>query len=346
MTASGRPRTRGALRLAATGIATAVIAAAAPAFEAAASVAGAPTTIEATELVQVAPVDPPRPTGDFGTVLEGGAFGPDGDLYFVRATAEAGRPKVVALDLDTLDVRTVFTDSTSTFSSTQFSPTNGLLYVTDFAGTVIRMKPDGTDVTTIVSGDVLGAPVVYDDLAFDEAGNFYVTDMRGTPWAPTGRVLRFGPDGQDPVLLMDGLAAPNGIAFDPAHEGLWISEHTGGRVDHLHMTADGRVSSAHIGMQIDTGDARLDSTAVDSEGNIYVAVWGGGKVLVLRPDGTLAARIVIPDAAERGLDLTTNLAIKPGTTDGYLVTGGRGGGYVYTFTSLAPGGGQSNGGGA
>ncbi|MGW1027856.1 hypothetical protein ACWD4J_29925 [Streptomyces sp. NPDC002577] len=44
--------------------------------------------------------------------------------------------------------------------------------------------------------------------------------------------------------------------------------------------------------------------------------------------------------------LTTNLVIKPGTRDGYLVVGGDNGGFVYTFRALGLGVGQSNGGGA
>jgi lactonase len=40
----------------------------------------------------------------------------------------------------------------------------------------------------------------------------------------------------------------------------------------------------------------------------------------------------------------SNLAVKPGTKQGYLTVGGRNGGFIYSFTALATGVPQSNGG--
>jgi lactonase len=303
-------------------------------------------TIVAQEFARVAPVDPPGPIGDIGTVLEGPSFGPDGQLYFVRSSAVADQPKIVALNVKTHALRTVYTDSTSIFSSVEFSPINGLLYATDFTGAIDRMHTDGSGFTRLVSGPVLGSPVVLDDLTFDKQGNLFVTDMRGDPWNPSGRVIRFDSDGHNPTLIQGGLASPNGISFDPAYDALWVSEYTAGREEYLPLNADhSATTGGHTAIYASEGTAQLDSNAVDTAGNIYQCVWGGGKVLVYRPDGTLIARIVVPQAAQTDELLTTNLAIKPGTTQGYLTVGGKRGGYIYSFRSLAPGGWQSNGGG-
>jgi lactonase len=304
-------------------------------------------TIVAQQFAHVAPIDPPGPIGDIGTVLEGPTFGPDGQLYFVRSSAVAGQPKIVALNPKTHAVRTVYTDATSIFSSVEFSPTNGLLYATDFTGAIDRMRADGSGFTRLVSGPVLGSPMVLDDLTFDKQGNLFVTDMRGDPWSPVGRVIRFDPDGHNPILIQGGLASPNGVSFDPAYDALWVSEYTAGREDYFPLNADhSATTGGHTAIYGSAGTAQFDSNAVDTAGNIYQCVWGGGKVLVYRPDGTLSARIVVPQAAQTGELLTTNLAIKPGTTQGYLVVGGHRGGYIYSFRSLAVGGSQSNGGGA
>jgi lactonase len=98
-------------------------------------------------------------------------------------------------------------------------------------------------------------------------------------------------------------------------------------------------------MYANTGTAQLDSNAVDTAGNIYQCTDGGGHIIVWRPDGTQVADIIVPQNLSADETLTTNLAIKPGTREGYLVVGGHAGGYIYTFTSLAVGGSQSNGGG-
>ncbi len=56
-----------------------------------------------------------------------------------------------------------------------------------------------------------------------------------------------------------------------------------------------------------------DSIKIDSEGNIYVAQWFGGKVLKLSPDGTLLH--VFKIAAGKG---TTNVAFGEGERDLYV----------------------------
>ncbi|HEY3632751.1 MAG TPA: SMP-30/gluconolactonase/LRE family protein [Jatrophihabitantaceae bacterium] len=308
--------------------------------------------IVARQLAQVAPVDPPVPgNAALGTVLEGPAFGPDGLLYFVRATAPSGQPKIIAFDPMTRRSRGIYTDDHSILSSVQFSPADGKLYATDFTGAIHRLNRDGTGFTTVVSGPVLGSPMVVDDLAFDRSGAMFAVDMRGTPWSPVGRLIRFDPDGSHPTLLLDGLAAPNGISFTPDFSALWVSEFTAGREDYLPLSGDHTaiatgIGAGHIGMYISVGQAQLDSNAVDTAGNIYQCVFDGGEVRVFTPDGSLVAKIVVPQTLPRDELLTTNLAIKPGTRAGYLVVGGHSGGFVYSFKSLAPGGWQSNGGGA
>jgi lactonase len=309
---------------------------------------GAVPVITARQLAQVAPVDAPiLGAGPLGPVLEGPAFGPDGLLYFVRSTAPPGQPKIIAFDPATLRYHGVYTDDHSVFSSIQFSPMDGRMYATDFTGAIDRLNLDGSGFTTVVSGPVLGSSMVTDDMTFDRSGAMFVTDMRGTPWSPVGRIIRFDPDGSNPTLLQGGLASPNGISFTPDFSALWVSEFTAGREDYLPLSADHTaVGAGHIGMHASVGQAQLDSNAVDTAGNIYQCIFGGGEVLVWAPDGSLAAKIVVPQTLPHDELLTTNLAIKPGTRDGYLVVGGHSGGFIYSFRSLAPGGSQSNGGGA
>ncbi len=306
---------------------------------------GGSPVITARLFAQIAPLDPAGPLGHI-TALEGPTFGPDGELYLTHPTAPPGGFDVVALDVRTKRVRGVHAASHRQFTSIQFSPADGKMYLTDLNGEIDRMNPDGTGLTTIVSGPVLGRPLAADDIAFDRAGAMYLTDLQGTPWSPTGRVLRFDPDGSHPTLLMDGLAAANGISFDPAYSALWVSEFRGGRVDYLPLSADHTsVVDPSIGMHGDAGTGGLDSNAVDASGNLYQCVFGSGKIYVWNPQGTLLATVVVPQTMPAPELLVTNLVIRPGTRDGYLVVGGGSGGFVYTFPALGLGDVQSNGGG-
>ncbi|WP_435225780.1 SMP-30/gluconolactonase/LRE family protein [Streptomyces sp. Tue6028] len=306
-------------------------------------------TVTAHLYAQVAPLDPPGALGHI-TSLEGPAFGPDGELYMVHSTAPADQPKVIALDLQTRKVRGIHKDATSLYASLQFSPADGKIYLTDLNGKIDRMNPDGTGYTTVASGSVLGRQLVPDDIAFDQNGTMFVTDFQGTPWKPTGRVIRFDPDGKHPTVLLDGLAGANGISFDPEYSALWVSEFRAGRVDYLPLSADhtnpaGGFSAPSVGMYGNEGVGGLDSNAVDASGNIYQCAFGDGKVYVYSPHGALLATVVVPQTMPAPQLLTTNLVIKPGTRDGYPVVGGDNGGFVYTFRALGLGNAQSNGGG-
>lgn len=305
-----------------------------------------PATINARLFAQVSKLDPPGPLGHV-TALEGPAFGPDGDLYMVHPTAPSGQPSVIALDIRTRKVRGVLKDSTSMYTSLQFSPADGKIYLTDLNGKIDRMNPDGTDFTTVLSGNVLGRPLAPDDIAFDQDGAMFVTDFQGTPWSPTGRVIRLDPDGSHPTMLMDGLAGANGISFDPTYSALWVSEFRAGRVDHVPLSADHtRVTDPSIGMYGNEGVGGFDSNAVDASGNVYQCAFDDGKIYVYSPHGSLLATIVVPQTMPAPQLQTTNLVIKPGTRQGYLVVGGYNGGFVYTFRALGLGDAQSNGGGS
>ncbi|WP_416405505.1 SMP-30/gluconolactonase/LRE family protein [Arthrobacter sp. LFS091] len=281
------------------------------------------------------------------TLLEGPTFGPDGGLYLVDVMAPAGGPKVIKLDVASGAVETVYTDDVSAFTSAQFSPHDGRLYLTDFVGgTVQSITDSGKDHRTFFQGTLDGVAMNPDDIAFDQEGNLYVTDAAGSQdpyWKPTGRLVRIDKDTAEGNVLAGNMPAPNGIAFNPAYDGLWVSHNTGNRIDYLRLSADGyRVQTAHPAVHVSAGVGQVDSLAVDAAGNTYVGMHNRAVVLVYRPDGELAATIAVP--REDDVSSATNVALKPGTTEGYMTVSGKGGGFVYGFTALADGVRQSNGG--
>jgi lactonase len=315
---------------------------------AAAKPAAQVTAKRVTKLVGLDPEGPFVALTGHATALEGGAFGPDGQLYFTDITAPANAPKVLRVNVKTDKVTPVYSDATSAFSSVQFSPVDHLAYMTNLIdGSIDRMKPDGSGFETFFSGPVAGSKMVPDDLTFDPAGDMFVSDLKGTPWSPEGRVVRVPADGGKPTVLIDGMASPNGVSFTPDYSELWVSEFTGDREDHLTLSEDHKtVLASGVGMTGNSGPGGFDSNAIDSKGNIYQCVYGAGRVLVWSPTGVLLQTISIPQNLPKPQRLVANLAIQPGTRDGYLIVGGPNGGYLYKFKALAPGGSQSNGGGA
>ncbi|MEF9903556.1 SMP-30/gluconolactonase/LRE family protein [Streptomyces sp. P9-A2] len=285
------------------------------------------------------------------TLLEGPVFGADGGLFVVDVTAPEGEPKVMRVDVRKKTKRAVHTDGRGAYTSAQFSPYDGRLYLTDFAhGEIVSLSPDaldadGGDLRTFFSGKVDGAPMNPDDIAFDEDGNLYVSDSRGlTEGKALGRVVRIDRDGEEATVLADGLAATNGISFDAEYRGLWFSELTENRISYLPVGRKGGVTARHTAIRVDGGIAQTDSIAVDADGNLYQALHGRPAMVVYDRHGERLATVEVPARAAEGLESATNVAITPGGTKAYMTVSGPAGGYLYTFDALAKGTRQSNGG--
>ncbi|MFI7350462.1 SMP-30/gluconolactonase/LRE family protein [Streptomyces sp. NPDC049936] len=280
------------------------------------------------------------------TLLEGPTFDENGDLLVVDVTAPAGEPKVLRVDVHRKTSRAVHTDDRGTYTSAQFSPYDGRVYLTDFShGDIVSLAPDGGDPRTFFSGEVDGAPMNPDDLAFDREGNLYVSDSRGmSDGEPKGRVVRIDRTGKHATVLAAGLAAPNGISFDARYRGLWFSELTENRISYLLLDDEGGVASRHTAVRVDGGVAQTDSIAVDADGNLYQALHGRPAMAVYSPHGERLATVEVPAHAAAGLQSATNVAITPGGTRAYLTVSGPAGGYLYGFEALGRGVRQSNGG--
>jgi lactonase len=280
------------------------------------------------------------------TLLEGPVFDEDGKLLVVDVTAPAGEPKVLRVNVRKKTSEQVHTDERGTYTSAQFSPYDGRLYLTDFShGTILSLAPDGKDARTFFSGEVDGAPMNPDDLAFDREGNLYLSDSRGmSEGEAKGRVVRIDCTGKDATVLADGLSAPNGISFDADYRGLWFSELTQNRISYLLLDGKGSVASRHTAVRVDGGIAQTDSIAVDADGNLYQGLHGRPAMAVYSKHGEHLATVEVPARAARGLESATNVAIAPGGTRAYMTVSGPDGGYLYTFDALAKGIRQSNGG--
>ncbi|WP_232531981.1 SMP-30/gluconolactonase/LRE family protein [Microbacterium halophytorum] len=303
--------------------------------------AGAPSTEVAVELSQV--TEPHDATG--GTLLEGPTFSEESELFVVDVMAPPGDAKVLRIDTTDGSSEPVYSDDASAFTSAQFGD-DGRLYLTDIVGGSIQsITTEGDDPRTVFEGDVDGRRMQPDDLAFGGDGAMYVSDtsgMGGTD-GDIGRVVRVDAEGSASVIA-DQLPSPNGISFDEDMAGLWVAQYNANRVDYLALSEDGKsLAELHTAFHVDGGTTRVDSTAVDADGNVYQAFHGRTAIEVFAADGARLTTIDVPDD-EHELSSATNIAIEPGTTDGYITVSGADGGFIYTFDALAEGTRQSNGG--
>ncbi len=109
----------------------------------------------------------------------------------------------------------------------------------------------------------------------------------------TGRVYRF--DGA--VVSTTGIASvpiTNGPAISPDGTRLYHVDTAGGVVHAIPVGPEGETSAAQVFVAIDPVEGYPDGVSVDSAGNVWLGLWGGGCARCYRPDGSLLREVRLP----------------------------------------------------
>jgi gluconolactonase len=173
------------------------------------------------------------------------------------------------------------------------------------------------------------------DLIFDKTGGIYFTDPWGTsPLNPRGGVYYVSPEPEKHITrLANNLSFPNGIALSPDEKTLYINDFNNQRVLAVPIISPGviNVGFAHVFGGTLAGGWGTDGEAVDSKGNLYVAHYGAGEVVVIDPNGFMIGTIALPASAG---NQTTNVAFH----NGYLYITEAGQNIVWRVKTNIPGG--------
>lgn len=162
---------------------------------------------------------------------------------------------------------------------------------------------------------------MFDDLAFDKKGGFYLSDLNGTLDKPTAGIYYVAPDEKTVTpVVKRGMIASNGIGLDPEGKNLWVTEYGRGCLHHLGLSKDGRsiVPSLSNIPYYFTGMEGPDSMTVDSDGNVYVSMCGQGRFLVFNKNGFPIGQILLPGRAHGDMLKSTHIIIQPHTNEAYM----------------------------
>jgi lactonase len=266
--------------------------------------------------------------------LEGPAFDIEGNLLFLDIYG--GR--VLRLSPHG-DLKTVYTDSTLRPAGIAIHRDGRIFLagVGDFeAGAIIAIDAEGKHQEVVVGRDLGYVP---DDLVFDEHGGFYFTDFKGTATQPTGGVYYVAPGQRNVIAALPYMSGANGVALSPDGSVLWATEFCASRLHRVDLQSPAVAKPFGSTVPYHFVGRAPDSMRVDRDGNVYVAMYQQGRVLVLNPSGIPIAQIVLPGYAENRFLKCTSMAFVPGRAEIVIVSRDESGGGAMIFRAgaLAPG---------
>ncbi|WP_122454843.1 SMP-30/gluconolactonase/LRE family protein [Pseudomonas viridiflava] len=258
--------------------------------------------------------------------LEGPAFDRQGNLLFVEVLGGQ------VLKIDAQGQFDVVVAKNGRGSAGLAIHKDGRLFVAGLGnyidtGNLTVYDADGKNPEVIIGAD---KGLLVDDQVFDANGGFYFTDLKGTSTEPTGGVYYVPADHKSIVPILPNMANANGIALSPDGKRLWVTEFGTGLLHRVELKDAQTIAPFGAVVVYRFHGPSPDSMRVDADGNVYVAQYSQGRVLVINPNGLPIGQILLPGREAGHFLFSTSMALKPGTREVYLVAndGDRGQGSV------------------
>ena len=132
------------------------------------------------------------------------------------------------------------------------------------------------------------------DAKCDARGRLWAgsTDMDFRPGAGALHVLE--PDWSTRVVL-EGLTLPNGMGWAPAGDTFYLIDTIESTLQAFAFDAEeARLSEPRLVRRFDPEGGLPDGMCIDSQGRLWVAMWGTGRLLCLSPSGQEIFAVDVP----------------------------------------------------
>lgn len=151
--------------------------------------------------------------------------------------------------------------------------------------------------------------VRFNDASVDPAGRVWVGSMHTDETDPLGDLYRLDP-GRVLTAVVRGVTISNGIGWSPDGARMYYADSPLRRIDVFdYDPATGEAFQRRALADLSRADGIPDGLTVDVDGCVWVAMWGGGVLRRLTPDGRPDAVVPVPvsrptSCAFGGRDLT------------------------------------------
>lgn len=273
------------------------------------------------------------PTND---ILEGAIFDPDGNLLFCDVTNR----RVLRLGSDQR-LSTVLQLENLSPGGLAFDK-DGRLFIAALdlrtkRGGIFALAPNSSSLETILPDDAGFWP---NDLVMAPGGGLYFSDFHGSATNPAGGVYYLPPDFSKPVPVIPHMGQANGVALSPDGKTLWATEFAKNRLHRATLADPVTVGITDSTIPCHFTGGAPDSMRVDRDGNVYVAMYGQGRILIFNDLGIPIGQILLPGREHRENLLNTSLAINPAANELFTVSSNLQPGrpaMIFRADALAPG---------
>ena len=134
----------------------------------------------------------------------------------------------------------------------------------------------------------------FNDGKCDPAGRFLVGSMDMNETDPTGALYSF--DGKTVTKLLTGITISNGLTWSPDHKTFYYTDTPTRQVTAFdYDLATGQITNPRLAVRVPDGLGWPDGMTSDTDGNLWIALWGGAQVTRWDPrTGRLLEQIPMP----------------------------------------------------
>ena len=168
---------------------------------------------------------------------------------------------------------------------------------------LVAVDPESGATTTIVDVDVDGG-CRFNDMTIGADGTVWAGTMHRGLLAGRGTLFRIDPDGSV-TRVCEGLGVCNGIAWSQDGASLYLVDTLQRTLIRFPLGLDGNLGAPVIVSDFMNLPGKPDGMTIGADGNLLVAMWGGGCVVELAPDGAVLRSHSIPPPHVSSLCLDT-----------------------------------------
>jgi len=219
----------------------------------------------------------------FTVGIEGPAVGLNGDFFLVNLK-EDGTIARKKLGSDSFEVF-VKLPMGSIGNGIRFDNT-GNMFIADYPNhNILRVEYGTRQVEVFAHDSTMNQP---NDLAIMDNGILFTSDPN---WGEkSGNIWKIDLLGEM-VLLEDSMGTTNGIEVNPKNNILYVNESIQRKIWAYDLDEKGNVSKKRLFYEFT--DYGMDGMRCDKKGNLYVARYGAGVVVVISPKGVVIRTVIL-----------------------------------------------------